>query len=226
MALALTTIPEPSKEDRLKKCYNWILEQMANHLVTPSFTGKTHTLKYNSSTKQYSLTLTDANNTYIDLKLTNANGISVSRSGNKYTFTSSKMITNAVTVSAQKNIPTVDENMLIWGRPGKQTMMCGSQDPIVMTIGFKTETYGVCKIIKTSEDNNVAGIKFRITGNGVNEVVTTTANGTISKNLLPGTYTVTEIAEERYVENTSKTVTVSSEKTAEVSFSNKLKRAI
>lgn len=207
-----------------EKCYNWILEQMANHLVTPSFTGKTHTLEYNASTKQYSLTLTDTNNIYADLKLTNANGITVSRNGNKYTFTSSKMISDTVTVTAQRKIPSVNDNMLMWGRPGKQTMMCGSQDPIFMTLQFKTETYGVCKIIKTSEDNNVSGIKFRITGNGVNEVVTTTSNGTVAKNLLPGTYTVTEIAEDRYVENASKTVTISSNKTAEVSFSNKLKK--
>ncbi len=207
-----------------EKCYNWILEQMANHLVTPSFTGKTHTLEYNASTKKYSLTLTDTNNTYADLKLTNANGITVSRSGNKYTFTSSKMITDAVTVTAQKNIPTVNDELLVWGRPGKQTMMCGSQDPLFMTLKFKTETYGVCKIIKTSEDNNVSGIKFRITGNGVDEVVTTTSNGTVAKNLLPGTYTVTEITEDRYVENASKTVTISSDQTAEVSFSNKLKK--
>ena len=207
-----------------EKCYNWILEQMANHLVTPSFTGKTHTLEYNASTKKYSLTLTDTNNTYADLKLTNANGITVSRNGNKYTFTSSKMISDTVTVTAQRKIPSVNDNMLMWGRPGKQTMMCGSQDPIFMTLQFKTETYGVCKIIKTSEDNNVSGIKFRITGNGVNEVVTTTSNGTVAKNLLPGTYTVAEIAEDRYVENASKTVTISSNKTAEVSFSNKLKK--
>ena len=205
-------------------CYNWILEQMANHLVAPSFSSTTHTLEYNASTNKYSLTLTDTNNTYADFKLTNANGITVTRSGNKYTFTSSKMITDPVTVSAQKNVPTVDGNLLIWGRPDKQTMMCGSDDPVFFTMKFKTETYGTAKIIKTSEDGNVAGIKFRITGNGVDEVVTTTSNGTISKSLLPGTYTVTELEEDRYVPNSSKTVTIASEETAEVSFSNKLKK--
>lgn len=207
-----------------EKCYNWILEQMANHLVTPSFSGKTHTLEYNASSKKYSLTLTDSNNTYSDLKLSDANGITVSRSGNKYTFTSSKMITSPVTVSAKKNVPTVDDNMLIWGRPDYQTMMCGSEDPVVFTMKFQTETYGVCKIIKTSEDGKVSGIKFKITGNGVDEVVTTTSNGTVAKNLLPGTYTVTEMEEDRYVTHESKTVTIYSDKTAEVSFANKLKK--
>ncbi len=207
-----------------EKCYHWILEQMANHLVAPSFSGQTHTLEYNASTKKYSLTLTDANNTYADFTLTNANGITVTRSGNKYTFTSSKMLSDVVTVSAKKNVPNVDNNILIWGRPSEQTMMCGSEDPVVFTFKFDTETYGTAKIIKTSEDGNVAGIKFRITGNGVDEVVTTTSNGTISKSLLPGTYTVIELEEDRYVPNSSKTVTIASEETAEVSFSNKLKK--
>lgn len=207
-----------------EKCYNWILEQMANHLVTPSFSGKTHTLEYNASSKKYSLTLTDSNNTYSDLKLTDANGITVSRNGNKYTFTSSKMIASPVTVSVKKNIPSVDDNLLIWGRPDYQTMMCGSDDPIVFAMKFQTETYGVCKIIKTSEDGNVSGIKFKITGNGVDEVVRTTSNGTVTKDLLPGTYTVTEIAEDRYVENSSRIITIKSDQTAEVSFSNKLKK--
>lgn len=205
-------------------CYNWILEQMANHLVAPSFSGQTHTLVYNASTKLYSLTLTDTNNTYADLKLSNANGITVSRSGNQYTFTSSKMITNAVSVTVQKDIPTVEGNVLIWGRPSKQTMMSGSDDPVFFTVQFKTETYGTAKIIKDSEDGNVAGIKFRITGNGVDETVTTTSNGTVALNLLPGTYTVTELEEDRYVPNSSKTVTVTSEQIAEVSFSNTLKK--
>lgn len=207
-----------------EKCYHWILEQMANHLVAPSFSGQTHTLKYNASTKLYSITLTDTNNTYSDLKLLNANGITVSRSGNKYTFSSSKMLTDVVSVNAKKNVPQVKDNMLIWGRPSEQTMMCGSEDPVVFTLKFDTETYGTAKIIKTSEDGKVAGIKFRITGNGVDEVVTTTSNGTISKSLLPGTYTVTELEEERYVPNSSKTVTITSKQTAEVSFSNKLKK--
>ena len=207
-----------------EKCYNWILEQCAKHLVVPNFSGSTQTLRYDPSTKQYSLTVTDGNNTYSDLLLINANGITVTRSGNRYTFTSSKMITDAVNIRMKKNIPNVNENLLIWGRPGKQTMMCGSDDPVVFSVNLQTETYGTAKIIKVAEDGNVAGIRFRIIGNGVDETVTTASNGTVSKNLLPGTYTVTELEEERYVPVASKTVTVSSKQTAEVSFSNTLKK--
>lgn len=207
-----------------EKCYNWILEQCAKHLVVPSFSGSTQTLKYNPSTRQYSLTVTDSNNTYADLVLVSANGVTVTRSGNQYTFTSSKMIADTVNIRMKKNVPAVNGNLLIWGRPGKQTMMCGSDDPVVFAVNLQTETYGTAKIIKAAEDGNISGIRFRITGNGVDETVTTASNGTVAKNLLPGTYTVTELEEERYVPVASKTVTVSSKQTAEVMFSNTLKK--
>lgn len=174
-----------------EKCYNWILEQCAKHLVVPSFSGSTQTLKYNPSTRQYSLTVTDSNNTYADLVLVSANGVTVTRSGNQYTFTSSKMITDTVNIRMKKNVPAVNGNLLIWGRPGKQTMLCGSDDPVVFAVNLQTETYGTAKIIKAAEDGNISGIRFRITGNGVDETVTTASNGTVAKNLLPGTYTVT-----------------------------------
>lgn len=208
-----------------EKCYNWILEQCAAHRTLPSFCNQMHTLKYNASTKTYSITLTDTNNTYADITLDGSTGISVTRSGNKYTFTSSKMITSAVTVTAHKNVPNVKNNILIWGNPGYQTMMCGSEDPVVLRISFNTETYGTCNLIKKSEDGKVAGIKFTVTGNGENRTVTTGSDGTFKiTNLLPGTYTITEQTENRYVEQKSKTVTISSGQTAEVTFSNTLKR--
>lgn len=207
-----------------EKCYNWILEQMANHLVVPSFSGQLHTLMYDASAKRYSLTLTDTNHTNADLKLSGASGITVSREGNEYTFSSTKRLDEAVTVSVQRNIPSLTGNVLMWGNPSLQTMMCGSDDPVVFTLRFDTESNGTARIIKTSEDGNTAGIKFRITGNGVDEIVTTTSNGTVSKSLLPGTYTVTELEEGRYIPNSSKTVTIASEETAEVSFSNNLKK--
>ena len=75
------------------------------------------------------------------------------------------------------------------------------------------------KIVKDSEDGVVDGIKFTITGNGVNQTVTTKNDGVIQvDNLRPGTYTVTEVVEDRYEPQTAKTVTVVSGQTATVSF--------
>ena len=85
---------------------------------------------------------------------------------------------------------------------------------------------GSLKIKKVSEDDVVAGITFRVTGNGYDQTATTDANGELLlQNLLPGTYTVTEQdAPERYESQQPQTVTVTANATAEVRFSNVLKR--
>lgn len=178
-----------------EKCYNWLLTQMQSHATIPSFASNksssatTYTLKYNQAADNYSLTLTDTNNTLSDIKFS-ASGITVSRSGNRYTFTSNKMIETAVSVTAQKNVPGIDGNFLVWGYPGKQTMMSGVEDPVVFYLKIKTETTGVGHIVKHSEDGKVANIKFNIAGNGVNQTVTTKTDGTVDIELMPGVYTV------------------------------------
>lgn len=212
-----------------EKCYNWLLSQMQNHATIPSFASNksssatTYTLKYNQAADNYSLTLTDTNNTLSDIKFS-ASGITVSRSGNKYTFTSKKMIETAVSVTAQKNVPGIDGNFLVWGYPGKQTMMSGAEDPVVFYLKIKTETTGVGHIVKHSEDGKVANIKFNIAGNGVNQTVTTKADGTVDIELMPGVYTVTELTEEKYEPQNVQRVTIVSGNTSTVTFSNTLKR--
>ena len=151
---------------------------MASHYTIPSFAARnqnkadTYTLKYNPDKQNYSLTLTDTNNTLANLSLS-ASGIKVSRSGNQYTFTSDKMITSPITVSAQKAVNLDCDEMLIWGCVGKQTMVSGASDPVYFYFKLDTETYGTGLIKKTSEDGVVSGIKFNISGNGVNQTVVT-----------------------------------------------------
>ncbi len=212
-----------------EKCYDWLLSQMQSHATVPSFashrsgSAEVYTLKYNQAADNYSLTLTDTNNTLADIKFS-ASGITVSRSGNQYTFTSKKMIESAVSITAQKSIPNIDGNILIWGYPGKQTMMSGAEDPVVFYLKVKTETTGVGHIVKHSEDNKVDGIKFNIAGYGVNQTVTTNKDGTVDVELMPGVYTVTELAEEKYEPQSVQRVTIVSGLTSTVTFSNVLKR--
>ena len=212
-----------------EKCYDWLLSQMQNHATVPSFashrsgSAEVYTLKYNQTADNYSLTLTDTNNTLSDIKFS-ISGITVSRSGNQYTFTSKKMLESAVGITAQKSIPNIDGNILIWGYPGKQTMMSGAEDPVVFYLKVKTETTGIGHIVKQSEDNKVDGIKFNIAGNGVNQTVTTKRDGTVDIELMPGVYTVTELAEEKYEPQGVQRVTIVSGHTSTVTFSNVLKR--
>ena len=212
-----------------EKCYNWILSQMADHYTIPSFAARnqskanTYTLKYNPDTQKYSLTIEDTNNTLSNIKFS-ASGISVSRSGNKYTFTSDKMITSPVTVSAQKQVNLNTDDMLIWGCVGKQTMISGASDPVYFYFKIDTETYGTGHIKKTSEDGVVSGIKFNISGNGVNKTVTTKADGTVDISLMPGVYTVTEQSIDRYEPQSVQRVTIVSGHSSTVTFNNTLKR--
>lgn len=212
-----------------EKCYNWILSQMADHYRIPSFMARsqgkanTYTLKYNPNAKNYSLTLTDTNNTLSDINLS-ANGIRISRSGNQYTFTSDSMITSPVAVSAQKNVNLNCGEMLIWGCVGKQTMISGASDPVYFYLNIDTETYGTGRIRKTSEDGVVSGISFNISGNGVNQNVTTKADGTVDVELMPGVYTVTEQNIPRYEPQSVQRVTIVSGHTSTVTFNNVLKR--
>ena len=216
-------------------CYNWILDRVASHSTLPSFTGgsaggaPTHELKWDTVKKVYTLTLTDTNNLKIDLEtLSGHPDVTISRSGNRYTITSTKMIMDAVTFKFRKNVP-VGDAMLVWGRPNHQTMMTGAEDTVVFYAKIKTETYGWARLIKTSEDGVVSGIKFNISGtdilgNKVNTDVTTGANGRIDAKLLPGTYLVKEYPIDRYVTPAPQYVTIESGQVSEVHFSNILKK--
>ncbi|MDL2214457.1 Cys-Gln thioester bond-forming surface protein, partial [Clostridia bacterium OttesenSCG-928-O13] len=216
-------------------CYNWILGKIASHSTVPSFTSTssggapTHELKWDTVDKVYRLTLTDTNNLGIDLQVLSGHpNVTISRSGNRYTFTSTKMIMNPVTFKFRKNVP-VGEAMLVWGRPGYQTMMTGAEDTVVFYAKIKTETYGWARLIKTSEDGIVSGIKFNISGTDilgqkVNMDVTTGANGRVDAKLLPGTYLVKEYPIDRYVTPPPQYVTIESGQVSEVHFSNILKK--
>ena len=84
---------------------------------------------------------------------------------------------------------------------------------------------GTLQIVKTSEDGEVSGIPFHISGNGVERDVVTGPDGTIGvDNLQAGTYTITEQSPDRYVQPASQQVTIYPGQTASVSFSNVLKK--
>lgn len=99
-------------------------------------------------------------------------------------------------------------------------------DPIDVSFNADITPLGNLKLIKTSEDNIVANIKFTITGTNYSKTVTTNSKGEFQlDDLVPGKYTVTEESIDKYVPAKSQTVTVEGNKTATVSFSNVLKRS-
>lgn len=99
-------------------------------------------------------------------------------------------------------------------------------DPIDVSFNADITLLGNLKLIKTSEDNVVANIKFTITSTNYSKTVTTNSKGEFQlDDLVPGKYTVTEESIDKYVPAKSQTVTVEGNKTATVSFSNVLKRS-
>lgn len=133
---------------------------MKAYSLVPSFTGRakatapTHTMKYNSSTKKYSITLTDENNSNMPASAFNISGVTVTKSGNKYTFSTTTKIsgTKACTYKANR---TSGDQLVIWkSGNGSQTMAAGIDDPVQFYANFKTESTGTAQIKKVWEHNH------------------------------------------------------------------------
>lgn len=214
-----------------EKMYRYLLDKIRKHSVIPSFASTEQTdapeitLEYNSSTGKYSKTLTDSNNSGEDLQQLTKYGLTVTRSGNQYTITADKPIDAPVTAEFRKDIPVGTEKLLIWGRPGYQTVCTGAEDPVTFYLNIRTESFGALKLKKTSEDGKVSGIPFRIQGNGVDKTVSTNSSGEFQLNeLRAGVYTITEQTDDPYEPQESQRITIVPGRTTTVTFHNTLKR--
>lgn len=107
--------PKTAYYDQLKgrpaeKCYEYILNKMKAYSIVPSFTvtnkakAPTHTMEYNSSTKKYSITLPDSNKSNMPASAFNIPGVTVTKSGYDYTFSTTSKIsgTKACTYKANR----------------------------------------------------------------------------------------------------------------------------
>ena len=183
-------------------------------------------MKYSDG--KYTLTLTDSNSILSDFSFKTTGGMSVSVSGNRLTLTSTSTVNDAVTFNSAKSMPDVGKTVLVpYGDVTLQDVISGVEndaDPIRAYFKVKTSS-GNLKLVKTSEDGNVANIEFTVKGDDYSKTVKTNSKGEFElTDLVPGKYTVTEHTPTEYAEQKSKTVNVESGKTATVSFSNVLKK--
>ena len=218
----------------VKSNYNKIIAKLNDYNVIPSFAYETQAnaksnvkeMKYSDG--KYTLTLTDSNGMLSDYAFKKTGDVSVSISGNKITLTSSKAIDSPIVFSAEKKMPKVTGTLIACGASSKQDVVTGVQsDTETKSAYFAVKTSsGSLKLIKTSDDGKVSGISFNITGpNNYSKTAKTNADGEFQLNdLVPGTYTVTEVTEDRYETQKAQKVTVESGKVASVKFSNVLKR--
>ena len=216
----------------VKSVYNAISKSLANYSTVPSFASaiaskaETYEMKYSDG--KYTLTLTDSNNILSNLNFKTTGGVSASVSGNKLTLTSTSPVNDAVTFNSAKSMPSVGNTTLVpYGDASFQDVITGVEndaDPIRAYFKVKTSS-GNLKLVKTSEDGNVANIEFTVNGDGYSKTAKTNSKGEFElTDLVPGKYTVTEHTPTEYAEQKSKTVNVESGKTVTVSFSNVLKK--
>ena len=216
----------------VKSVYNAISKSLANYSTVPSFASaiaskaETYEMKYSDG--KYTLTLTDSNSILSDFSFKTTGGMSVSVSGNRLTLTSTSTVNDAVTFNSAKSMPDVGKTVLVpYGDASLQDVITGVEndaDPIRACFKVKTSS-GNLKLVKTSEDGNVANIEFTVKGDDYSKTVKTNSKGEFElTDLVPGKYTVTEHTPTEYAEQKSKTVNVESGKTATVSFSNVLKK--
>ena len=217
--------------------YDSMVASIQKHTVVPSFcnrsAGSAKTLELEWDGSKYTTTLTDANNVLSNYSFSaNISGVSFSTNGNKLTVSMEKAPSDAFTITASKK-NSVRRGVVVWseGKHGTgssvQDVVSYAQevgDPVSGYVKMKV-SYGSCQIVKTSEDGKVDGINFTISGNGINQTVTTANGGKFQlDNLMPGVYTVTEQSIDKYVPQETHRVTVVAGQVATVNFNNVLKR--
>ena len=216
----------------VKNVYNTISKSLANYSTVPSFASaiaskaETYEMKYSDG--KYTITLTDSNKILDEFDFKKTGGVSASVSGNKLTLTSTSPVNDALTFNCAKSMPNVGKAVLVpYGDTSLQDIITGVEndaDPVRAYFKVKTNA-GKLKLVKTSEDGNVANIEFTVKGDNYSKTVKTNSKGEFElTDLVPGTYTVTEQTPAKYAEQKLKTVKIESGKTATVTFNNVLKK--
>lgn len=213
--------------DDVMTAYKGILNGIKTHRTVPSFNSDTLELKWNESNDRYEAKVTDSNGVLANFALTSSNSnLKFSKSGNTLTVYSTAVINSAATVTMTKTCTTVgaDIGFVPADQDENQSLVGRLTDPVSASFKVKTAT-GNARIVKTSEDGEVEGIKFTLTGNGLSYTGVTDSKGVFLKENIPaGTYTVTEESIDKYVPQKSQTVTVRGGETATVNFDNILKK--
>ena len=221
-----------------KPIFYQLRENVVNYHTIPSFAtddpsavgAYTHDLKYNESNGKNETTLVDENNVLGNFAVSYP-GVDFSVSGNELHVSTSE--TEFGTITAEKRLPSsvpgvVTGGTKYWLRDEYQNVVTfdveGSAEPVKCYFSLEIKA-GTLQLVKTSEDGEVSGIPFHISGNDVEKDVVTGPEGIIRvDNLQAGNYTVTEKAPDKYVQPESQQVTIYPGRTSSVNFSNILKK--
>lgn len=216
--------------------YSRIEKSVKHHTTVPSFASRSKSkarsieLKWNG--KNYSTTINDTNGVLSNYDFSGS-GLTFSKSGNSLTITAEKAPKDDVLITVNKKnsqrkavITWTDEKIGPQSGQLQDIVTFGQSvsDPVKAYLNVKV-SLGNAKLMKVSEDGEVANVRFHISGNGISKDVTTNANGEINiANLAPGNYQISEYTDVKYVPQDTQTVTIVSGQTASVQFSNVLKK--
>ena len=221
---------------RFSAYYDSIEASVKKHTVVPSFMDRSEeaaqTVELSWDGGRYTATLTDTNGVLGEYAFSSAQSdMTFAVDGNDLTISVETASADGVTITAVRN--NTRQGVLVWsdghyGPDGTMqdvvTFRDTVSDPMYAYLHLKVG-YGSVKIIKTSEDGEVSGISFTVSGNGTEQTVTTNADGEMQlDDLRPGAYTVTEQSSDRYEPQEVRQVTVISGQVATVTFHNTLKR--
>lgn len=216
--------------------YSRIEKSVKQHTTVPSFASRSKSkarsieLKWNG--KNYSTTINDTNGVLSNYDFSGS-GLTFSKSGNSLTITAEKAPKDDVLITVNKKnsqrkavITWTDEKIGPQSGQLQDIVTFGQSvsDPVKAYLNVKV-SLGNAKLMKVSEDGEVANVRFHISGNGISKDVITNANGEINiANLAPGNYQISECTDVKYVPQDTQTVTIVSGQTASVQFSNVLKK--
>ena len=221
---------------RFSAYYDSIEASVKKHTVVPSFMDRSEeaaqTVELSWDGGRYTATLTDTNGVLGEYAFSSAQSdMTFAVDGNDLTISAETASADGVTITAVRN--NTRQGVLVWsdghyGPDGTMqdvvTFRDTVSDPMYAYLHLKV-SYGSVKIVKTSEDGEVSGISFTVSGNGTEQTVTTNADGEMQlDDLRPGVYTVTEQSNDRYEPQEVRQVTVISGQVATVAFHNMLKR--
>ncbi len=221
---------------RFSAYYDSIEASVKKHTVVPNFMDRSEeaaqTVELSWDGGRYTATLTDTNGVLGEYAFSSAQSdMTFAVDGNDLTISAETASADGVTITAVRN--NTRQGVLVWsdghyGPDGTMqdvvTFRDTVSDPMYAYLHLKVG-YGSVKIIKTSEDGEVSGISFTVSGNGTEQTVTTNADGEMQlDDLRPGAYTVTEQSSDRYEPQEVRQVTVISGQVATVTFHNTLKR--
>lgn len=221
---------------RFSAYYDSIEASVKKHTVVPSFMDRSEeaaqTVELSWDGGRYTATLTDTNGVLGEYAFSSAQSdMTFAVDGNDLTISAETASADGVTITAVRN--NTRQGVLVWsdghyGPDGTMqdvvTFRDTVSDPMYAYLHLKVG-YGSVKIIKTSEDGEVSGISFTVSGSGTEQTVTTNATGEMQlDDLRPGAYTVTEQSSDRYEPQEVRQVTVISGQVATVTFHNTLKR--